>query len=58
MTISVTLFADKKQQENSYEAQREDIMVNGEITTTVISLSGRVLRISSDGSRNKFSEDP
>jgi hypothetical protein len=34
------LFADKKQQENSYEAQKEDIMVNGESATTVIPLLG------------------
>jgi hypothetical protein len=52
------LFADKKQQENNYEAHREDIMVDGEITTTVISLSGRMLCFSSDGTGETFGEDP
>lgn len=33
----------QKQQENRYEAQREDIMVEGEITTKFISNSGRML---------------
>jgi hypothetical protein len=52
------LFADKKQQENSYEAQREDIMVNGEITTTVISLFGRMLCFSADGTGETSGENP
>jgi len=48
------LFADKKQQENNYEAQRKDIMVDGEITTTVIPLPGRMLCFSFDGTRETF----
>jgi hypothetical protein len=58
MAISVTLFADKKQQENSYEALRKDIMVDGEITTTVISLPLRMLCFSFGGTGETFGKDP
>ena len=50
------MFADKTQQENSYEAQREDIMVDGEITTTVVSLSEGMLCFSIDGTGETFGE--
>jgi len=39
----------RQKQENRYETQRVDIMVNGKITTKFIPLPGRILCFSIDG---------